>query len=131
MWKSLRRLNNSGITIILTTHYLEEAEQLCRNLAIINHGRIIENALMSEISSKLDDECFELILDSDLPKALDLTPFGAQKTSGFNLQVTLNKHHTLDELFALLATYRIKVRSIHNRTRHLEELFLKLTQGKE
>ena len=127
MWKFLQRLNQGGRTIILTTHYLEEAEYLCRNIAIIDHGKIIENTTMSNILTKLDAERFILYLSQPLDRvpAIDGYQFWVQDTQ--TLEVEVPKEHNLTVLFAQLQQRGIEVIRMRNKANRLEELFIKLT----
>ena len=127
MWEFLQGLNQKGRTIILTTHYLEEAEYLCRNIAIIDHGKIIEDTTMSNILMKLDTERFILYLSQSLDKipAIDGYQFWMQDAR--TLEVEVLKEHNLTVLFAQLQQHGIEVIRMRNKTNRLEELFIKLT----
>jgi len=128
MWLSLREINAAGTTIILTTHYLEEAEQLCRNLAIIDRGRIIEQGPMRELLGKLDIEGFLLDVDTDIPISL---PFikGAILTTldAHTLDLELSQTINLNQVFSELDKAGIQIRSMRTKTNRLEELFVRLT----
>jgi len=128
MWSSLREINRAGTTIILTTHYLEEAEQLCRNLAIIDHGQIVERGPMHELLGKLDTESFLLDVDGCLP--IDLPQITGATLSVVNAQtLELNMPRTmnLNHVFSALDAAQIYVRSMRTKNNRLEELFLRLT----
>ena len=131
MWKFLQEINQSGVTIILTTHYLEEAESLCRNIAIIDKGQIIENTSMKALLSKLSVETFILDLAKDVNE-LTLTSAKSQLVDAHTLQVEINKGEALNQVFAELSSLGIKVLSMRNKSNRLEELFVNLVeQGKQ
>lgn len=131
MWQFLRELNQQGTTIILTTHYLEEAENLCRHIAIIDHGEIIENTSMSSILKQLDTERFILYLHQSLTKVPELTGYRCWLVDDTTLEVEVPKELGLNRLFAELQEKQIQVFSMRNKTNRLEELFLKLTSHRE
>ncbi len=126
MWQFVTGINAAGTTVILTTHYLEEAEQLCRNIAIINHGRIVENTSMKSLLSKLDVETF--VLDtSELPMALPEVPgVVVHRIDTYTLEAEMSRGHDLNTLFATLSDSNITVRSMRNKANRLEELFVRL-----
>jgi ABC-2 type transport system ATP-binding protein len=126
MWGFLTELNRQGITIILTTHYLEEAEQLCRNIGIIDHGRIVENTSMRELLMKLHVETFLLDLRQPLAAVPPLAGYPVQLVDPLTLEVQVEKSQGLNELFAQLAAQGIEVLSLRNKTNRLEELFVSL-----
>jgi ABC-2 type transport system ATP-binding protein len=128
MWQSLREINAAGTTIILTTHYLEEAENLCRNLAIIDHGRIIEHGPMRTLLSKLDVEGFLFDVDGMLPSQLPEIP-GAAVTAidEHTLDIDMPRAMDLNRVFAALDSAGIRVRSMRTKSNRLEELFVRLT----
>ncbi|HEY6612408.1 MAG TPA: ABC transporter ATP-binding protein, partial [Pseudomonas sp.] len=128
MWTFLTELNRQGITIILTTHYLEEAEQLCRNIGIIDHGRIVENTSMRELLMKLHVETFLFDLRSPLAALPTLAGYPAQLVDPLTLEVQVEKSQGLNELFAQLAAQGIEVLSLRNKTNRLEELFVSLVE---
>ena len=131
MWKFLQEINQSGVTIILTTHYLEEAESLCRNIAIIDKGRIIENTSMKALLSKLSVETFILDLAKDVEE-LSLVCAKSQLLDAHTLQVEINKGDSLNHVFAELSNLGINVLSMRNKSNRLEELFVSLVeQGKQ
>lgn len=127
MWSFLEKINQQGITIILTTHYLEEAEMLCRNIAIIDKGRIIENTSMKKLLAKLNIETFIL----DLPKGStpELQGLKHQMLDDHTLEVEVPKEHSLNSLFAQLNTQDIQVLSMRNKANRLEELFVTLVEN--
>jgi ABC-2 type transport system ATP-binding protein len=126
MWEFLRDLNERGTTIILTTHYLEEAENLCRNVAIIEGGRIIERDSMVNVLRKLQTEIFVLNLGSSLSAAPELPGFRATLADDHTLEVEVSKGQNLNEIFARLSAQGIEVNSMRNKVNRLEELFIRL-----
>ncbi|MFT4726387.1 MAG: ABC-2 type transport system ATP-binding protein [Granulosicoccus sp.] len=131
MWAFLKELNEQhGTTIILTTHYLEEAEALCRNVAIIDGGQIIEHGAVAQLLSRSMLETF--VLDTlGHPDALpDLASFTARYRDGNRIEVDVPKGHTLNELFEQLSLAGIEVTSLRNKTNRLEEFFLRLVHRK-
>ncbi|TXI47374.1 MAG: ABC transporter ATP-binding protein [Lysobacter sp.] len=128
MWKTLKEINAQGTTIILTTHYLEEAETLCRNLAIIDKGRIVEQGPMKGLLAKLDVEGFLLDIDGTLPATLPTIP-GATLAAEDDHTIDLEMPRAMDlnVVFAALDAAGIRVRSMRNKTNRLEELFVRLT----
>ncbi|EKE73693.1 ABC transporter ATP-binding protein [Gallaecimonas xiamenensis] len=128
MWRYLRQLNEEGLTIILTTHYLEEAEMLCRNIAIIDHGRIIENTTMKGLLGKLNTETFILDLAPGA-KAPVLDGFDARMLDDHSLEVQVAKSAGLNPLFAQLSAQGVEVLSMRNKANRLEELFVTLVES--
>ncbi|WP_431481306.1 ABC transporter ATP-binding protein [Pseudomonas thivervalensis] len=128
MWSFLTELNQKGITIILTTHYLEEAEQLCRNIGIIDHGTIVENTSMRQLLSQLHVETFLLDLKSDLTAAPQLIGYPARLVDSHTLEVQVDKAVGITGLFTQLALQNIEVLSLRNKTNRLEELFVSLVE---
>jgi len=126
MWEFLRELNEQGTTIILTTHYLEEAENLCRNVAIIEGGRIIERDSMVNVLRKLQTEIFVLNLGGSLAAAPELPGFRATLADNHTLEVEVSKGQNLNEIFARLSAQGIEVNSMRNKVNRLEELFIRL-----
>ena len=126
MWSFLTELNQQGITIILTTHYLEEAEQLCRNIGIIDHGRIVEHTSMRELLMKLHVETFLLDLGSPQQVAPRLEGYPVTLVDPLTLEVQVEKSQGVNALFAQLAAQGIEVLSLRNKTNRLEELFVSL-----
>ena len=131
MWEFLQETNEAGTTIILTTHYLEEAENLCRHVAIIDEGRIIEDARMSTILRKLEREVFVLSLGEPLPVAPDLNRFDTSLINAHELEVAVNARDDLNGLFDALNHEGIKVLSLRNKANRLEELFMGLVEAKQ
>lgn len=129
MWDFLREINQQGTTIILTTHYLEEAESLCKNIAIIDKGIIIENASMKNLLAKLNIETFILYLKTHLSHPPQISNFHGRLLDESTLEVEVKIGQTLTELFKLLTTQGIEVASMRNKANRLEELFLHLIAG--
>jgi ABC-2 type transport system ATP-binding protein len=128
MWKLLREINAQGTTIILTTHYLEEAENLCRNLAIIDKGRIVEQGPMRDLLAKLDVEGFVFDIDGALPATLPaIEGVKLQAENPQTLVVEMPREMDLNRVFAAFAGAGITVRSMRNQVNRLEELFVRLT----
>ena len=128
MWKLLREINAQGTTIILTTHYLEEAENLCRNLAIIDKGRIVEQGPMRELLAKLDVEGFVFDVAGALPATLPaIEGVKLQAENDHTLVVEMPREMDLNRVFAAFAAAGITVRSMRNQVNRLEELFVRLT----
>jgi ABC-2 type transport system ATP-binding protein len=130
MWEFLRGLNAAGTTIILTTHYLEEAENLCRNIAIIDHGRVIEQGPMTRVLAKLHEEVFLLTPREPVPVAPQLPGFDIRLNGPQELEVALPRSRSVNELFAALSAAGIQILSLRNKSNRLEELFLTLTERK-
>ncbi|KUE80101.1 ABC transporter ATP-binding protein [Aeromonas schubertii] len=128
MWQFLRDLNRQGVTIILTTHYLEEAEMLCRNIGIIDKGRLIENTSMKSLLGKLGRETFLLDLTAECPASLELPGYHCRCVDARTLEVELDKSQTLNGLFAALSELGIGVQSMRNKANRLEELFVHLVE---
>jgi ABC-2 type transport system ATP-binding protein len=130
MWDFLREINKAGTTIILTTHYLEEAESLCRHLAIIDEGKIIEDAPMSTVLRKLQREVFVLSLAKQLDEAPGLDDYETLLRDDGELEVAIGPSHNLNDLFRQLNERNITVVSMRNKTNRLEELFMRLVEHK-
>lgn len=128
MWSFLTGLNAQGITIILTTHYLEEAEQLCRNIGIIDHGTIVENTSMKSLLKKLHVETFLLDLKDSLTSLPQLAGYPARLVDHHTLEVQVDKSQGITELFRQLSALNIDVVSLRNKTNRLEELFVSLVE---
>ena len=127
----LREINERGTTIILTTHYLEEAETLCRNIAIIDGGRIVERDRMSSLLRRLNTEVFVLNLRSSLQKAPALaSSIATTLTDDHTLEVETTKDQNLNEVFAELSALGIEVLSMRNKVNRLEEIFMRLVEGR-
>ena len=128
MWDFLREINRSGTTIILTTHYLEEAETLCRNIAIIDGGRIIERDRMSNLLRRLHTETFVLTLSTPLAQSPALERYPVKLVDETTLEVEVSKDENLNELFAQLSDRGIEVLSMRTKVNRLEEIFLRLVE---
>jgi ABC-2 type transport system ATP-binding protein len=126
MWEFLTEINNKGTTIILTTHYLEEAEQLCRNIAIIDDGEIIENTSMKSLLADLDSQVFILDSTTEIPAQLnlDLPNISLYRIDGHSFEVTVTGDQSINEVFSRLDQQGVKVNSMRNKTNRLEQLFL-------
>ncbi|HEU0225758.1 MAG TPA: ABC transporter ATP-binding protein [Steroidobacteraceae bacterium] len=130
MWGFLRMINAQGTTIILTTHYLEEAESLCRNIAIIDGGRIIENDTMTGVIRKLAQETFVLNLRSAVAAPPALPGYVSRMTDDHTLEVEVTREQSLNDIFARLSQGGIDVVSMRNKVNRLEELFMRLVESK-
>jgi ABC-2 type transport system ATP-binding protein len=129
MWRFLRQINGEGTTIILTTHYLEEAESLCRNIAIIDHGRIIEHDRMANLLRKLHKEVFVLTLKEPVSAAPHLPGYRVELTDPTSLEVEVSQNEGLNQLFRLLEQSNVEVSSLRNKANRLEELFVRLVEN--
>jgi len=130
MWEVVRGLKAEGVTIILTTHYLEEAENLCRNVAIIDQGRIIENDRMSRVLRKLQVETFVLTLESEVAVAPELEGYAARLRDPNTLEVDVASGQDINTMFAALSAAGLRVASMRNKSNRLEELFMRLVDQK-
>ena len=126
MWAFLREINHRGVTIILTTHYLEEAERLCRNIAIINHGRIVERSAMRALLERLHVETVVLDLNREVLRAPDLDGYRVTLLDEKTLEVEFTKERTLNGFFDALTREGIEVKSMRNKQNRLEQLFIDL-----
>lgn len=128
MWDFLRELNDSGVTIILTTHYLEEAEQLCRHVAIINQGEIVERGEIKALLASMEEETFVFDLGSNVSSdgVAKLQPFRVS-VGDRSVELTLTKEHTLDKAILALHGLGLEVKSLRNKTNRLEEFFVQKT----
>jgi ABC-2 type transport system ATP-binding protein len=131
MWDYLQRINAAGTTIILTTHYLEEAEMLCRNIGIIDGGRIIEDAKMSTVLRKLQREVLVLSPSEELREAPQLDGFKTRLREDSELEVEKGPDHDINDLFAELSKHGIRIVSMRNKANRLEELFMRLVKSKD
>ena len=129
MWEFLRELNEQGTTIVLTTHYLEEAEQLCRNIVIINHGEIVENTSMKALISRLDIETFILDVDQVPEELPELDKVVFRKRDDTCIEFDLPKEKAINLVFDWLTEKGIRVLSMRNKSNRLEELFVQLTES--
>jgi len=131
LWKFVQQINAQGTTVILTTHYLEEAESLCRNIAIIDKGQIVENSSMRALLDKLDKEAFILDLAAPVSEAPIIHGFNLHRLDGQTLEVEIPKGSELNGLFSALSAAGVGVRSLRNKSNRLEELFVRLVdQGR-
>jgi ABC-2 type transport system ATP-binding protein len=128
MWEYLRELNAEGTTIILTTHYLEEAESLCRNIAVIDHGRIEAVAETQNLLAGLDTETFVLNLKQPLARVPELPGFTLTAPDATTLEAQLHRSQSLNDLFAALGRQGIEVGSMRNKQNRLEQLFLEMVE---
>jgi ABC-2 type transport system ATP-binding protein len=126
MWEFLREINSQGTTIILTTHYLEEAESLCRNIAIIDHGCLIENTSVRKLLARLQKEHFILDLRDEVPTDIDLTAIDGKRIDGHSIEVEVERGDSLNEVFRYLSERNLQVVSMRNKANRLEELFVSL-----
>jgi ABC-2 type transport system ATP-binding protein len=130
MWDFLREINAKGTTIILTTHYLEEAETLCRNIAIIDGGRIAERDRMSSLLRRLHTEIFVLNLRESLSEVPRLDGYPATLVDSHTLEVEVSKEQSLNDIFLRLSELGIGVLSMRNKVNRLEEIFMRLVEGR-
>ncbi len=131
MWEFLEQINSEGTTIILTTHYLEEAESLCRHVAIIDEGTIIEDARMGDVLRKLQREVFVLSLGEPIDSTPDLDGFEAELRDDGELEVAIGVGQTLNGMFEQLSARGITVVSLRNKANRLEELFMRLVEKEQ
>lgn len=129
MWDFLTKTNAEGTTIILTTHYLEEAEQLCKNIAIIDKGQIIKNTSMKSLLQTLHHQTFILNTETPLELLPDLTPFTASLVDTNTIELRIENNFSLNDVFNLLSNKGIQIHSMRNKTNRLEELFLDLIKN--
>lgn len=129
MWEYMRRLNQEGTTIILTTHYLEEAESLCRNIAIIDHGKIVENSAMGNLLEKLDNLTFILELRKPLEQLPTLTGYRLNRIDDRTLSVDVPAELGIHGLFDVLSTHGIEVAGLRNASNRLEQFFMNLVES--
>ena len=128
MWEFLKEINNNGTTIILTTHYLEEAEQLCRNIGIIDHGEIIADTSMRDLLRKLDVQGFVLDLEIPLDELPNIDGFEIRLEDPYTLVTAVDKSKSINDLFGQLNTLGINVKSMRNESNRLEELFIEMVK---
>ncbi|MBC8952817.1 ABC transporter ATP-binding protein [Xenorhabdus sp. PB62.4] len=130
MWEFLRELNAQGTTIILTTHYLEEAEMLCRNIGIIQHGELVENTSMKSLLSQLERETF--LLDLELKGTVPIVDgYDYRLVDAATLEVDVKRGQGLNDIFSQLSTQGIQISSMRNKANRLEELFVGLTNNNQ
>ncbi len=128
LWDFLTEINDNGTSIILTTHYLEEAERLCRNIAIIDSGEIVENTSMQELLTRLEEETFIFDLVQPISKLPEVKEFEVILENPRRIKVTLGKGQGLNSVFSILSGIGIEISSMRNETGRLEELFLELVE---
>jgi ABC-2 type transport system ATP-binding protein len=128
MWQFLKEINASGTTIILTTHYLEEAESLCRNVAIIDRGLIVQNTSTKALLRQLSKEVFILDTQEALTELPHMEGYQGQLIDSHSFEVEVEKHQSINALFASLSEYGVHVTSMRNKTNRLEELFISLVE---
>jgi len=126
MWDFLKEINSNGTTILLTTHYLEEAENLCKNIAIIDKGLIIEHTSMRQLLSKLNIETFVLDLEDPVSQLPSIDKFTLRLIDPLTIEADLIKGNCINELFYILTDHNIRVSSMRNKSSRLEELFIRL-----
>ncbi len=129
MWEFLRKINDEGTTIILTTHYLEEAENLCRNVAIIDDGQIIERDTMANVLRKLHSETFVFNLREARAASPQLHGYHATLCDDHTLEIEVSRGQSLNDIFAQLSRQGIEVASMRNKVNRLEELFIRLVDA--
>jgi ABC-2 type transport system ATP-binding protein len=131
MWAFLQDINAKGTTIILTTHYLEEAESLCRNIAIIDKGEIIQNSTMKSLLKELQEEVFIFDVQDDLPEQLSLDGYNVNVLDTHSMEISVQKNQGLNAVFKVLSEKNIQVLSMRSKANRLEELFVKLVAGEK
>jgi len=129
MWDFLKKINEEGTTIILTTHYLEEAEALCRHIAIINNGEIVEHSSIKSLLRRLHREVFIFDCVEDLPEKVSVDGFGFSRLDAHTLEVEVEKGQHINQVFAALDEQGIHITSMRNRANRLEEMFVNLVEG--
>ncbi|MFO2486120.1 ABC transporter ATP-binding protein [Legionella pneumophila serogroup 9] len=129
MWDFLARTNSEGTTIILTTHYLEEAEQLCKNIAIIDKGQIIKNTSMKALLQTLRHQTFIFNTENPIDYLPDIHPFNVTPIDPTTFELRVDNNFSLNEVFAVLTKQGIKIHSMRNKTNRLEELFMDLIKN--
>jgi ABC-2 type transport system ATP-binding protein len=128
MWKFLQQINEAGTTIILTTHYLEEAESLCRNVAIINNGEIVANSSMKALLKKMDKQTFIFDTKDDLPIDFTVLDYDVEVVDPHCFEITLNQGDSLNQIITNFTEAGIEVVSMRNKSNRLEELFMGLVE---
>ncbi len=129
MWEYFQELNASGVTIILTTHYLEEAESLCRHVAIIDKGRIVEDTSIRQLINSMGEEIFILDLKTPINGQLQLDNLKIHMIDSTTIEIELSRETTINELFKILSNAEIEVLSMRNKSSRLEQFFLNLVSG--
>lgn len=128
MWSFLEDINRQGTTIILTTHYLEEAERLCRNIAIIDKGKIVKNTSVKNLIKQLNKETFILDLKGENNNIIALDGYPLTMVDSSTLEVSIDKDQSLNQLFNHLSTEGIEIISMRNKANRLEELFIDMVE---
>lgn len=131
MWEFLRKINQEGTTIILTTHYLEEAESLCRNVAIIDKGRIVRNTSVRALLRELNKETFIFDVEETLSETPELASYTSRLIDEHSFEVDVEKGQALNQIFSLLDGQGIHITSMRNKANRLEEMFVAMTGGAE
>ncbi len=131
MWVFLQNINATGTTIILTTHYLEEAESLCRNIAIIDEGQIIQNSSMRELLQQSQTQTFVLDVRDEIAADVSLNGFDVKRNDAHTLEVAVERDTSLNGLFEQLSAQHLNVVSMRNKANRLEELFVSLVEGND
>ncbi len=126
LWRFLSKINQQGTTIILTTHYLEEAEYLCKHVAIIDHGEIIENSNMKKLINRLNSQTIMLDVEQPLPTMLQLDGYSYRLLDETTIEIEIGRNQSINDLFHALTQQNIRVNSMRNKTNRLEELFIRL-----
>jgi ABC-2 type transport system ATP-binding protein len=129
MWEFLRTINAAGTSIILTTHYLEEAESLCRNIAIIDEGQVVENTSMKQLLNQLQLETFMLDLATPLASLPELPGHQLRRIDDTTLEADISRDSSINQLFADLTARNIQVLSMRNKSNRLEQLFMHLVDN--
>ena len=128
MWAFLEEINRQGTTIILTTHYLEEAERLCRNIAIIDKGTIVQNTSIKNLIKQLNKETFILDIKEEIKSLPSFEDYPITKIDSHTLEVAVDKNKSLNNLFSVLSKQEIEIVSMRNKTNRLEELFIDMVE---
>lgn len=129
MWDFLKKINAEGTTIILTTHYLEEAEALCRHIGIINHGEIVEDTSIKALLRQLQREVFILDSVEELAEGIAVPGFTTRRLDAHSMEIEVEKGQSINEVFAQLGQQGIHISSMRNRANRLEEMFVNLVEG--
>lgn len=129
MWKFLREINEAGTTIILTTHYLEEAEELCRNIAIIDHGKILENSSKQELLGKITKQTYVIETQPALTEPPSVDGYSVELSSDGNLELSIDQEQEMSGFFSAIADQPWHIKSVRSKSNRLEELFLSLVSS--
>jgi ABC-2 type transport system ATP-binding protein len=128
LWEFLQEINNNGTTIILTTHYLEEAEKLCKNISIIDHGEIVRTSSMRSLLQELESEIYVFELKTPHEKIMNSENLDFKRINDSTYSIKIDKINTLNKVLTFFSTNNIEIQSMTNETNRLEELFLSLTK---